>query len=306
MRGSSLRRPLKAVALLVLALGLVAVPSAGASSYTNPAPISLPVSGPGSVYPSTISVSGLPGAAVQLTASVNGINHNFPRDIDALLVAPNGSKTLLFSDVCGDTTTPFSGTTLTLDDAAANSFPDPGGLGPGPCPTGSYKPLDLQPGPGNDTFPAPAPAGPYTAKLGDLTGGPANGSWQLFIQDDAAGTSGAVTGGWSLNLLPQASCAGKAATVAANVGTAGDDTITGTAGDDVIVALGGNDTVRSGAGKDVVCGGDGKDKLFGEAGKDKLLGEAGKDKLKGGGGKDVCKGGGARDTAAACETEKSI
>src|SRR5690606_17807034 len=56
------------------------------------------------------------------------------------------------------------------------------------------------------TLPAPAPEGPYKrpAPLGSDTllsvfgGTNANGTWQLYIADDAGGDSGALFNGWCL------------------------------------------------------------------------------------------------------------
>ncbi len=124
---------------------------------------------------------------------------------------------------------------------------------------------------------------------------------------NAAGSDGTDMG--AVELVPEGTCKGKAATVlfapgAPITGTEGADVIVGTAGADKVNALGGNDVVCSGggndkvnagAGKDDVKGAAGKDKLKGGSGKDKLSGQAGKDNLKGQGGKDTLKGGGGKD-----------
>lgn len=281
------------------------VPSAGASTFSNPAPIMIPSAGTSGVanpYPSNIVVTGLPGNVVKARVTFVGLNYpGFPRDIDTLLVGPNGLKSIVMSDLCGENTTPFSNVTLTWDDAGA----DPPAMGAGPCPSGSvYKPTDFQPA-ANDPFVAPAPAGPYPVALSTFNAGPANGTWSLYAVDDFAPDAGSMAS-WRLELLPSAQCAGQTATVAANVGTAGDEDLQGTPGPDVMLGLEGADTINGLGGNDVICGGAGKDKIQGGPGKDKLLGEGGKDKLRGQGGKDVCKGGPKTDTASGCEKEKSI
>src|SRR3954452_23253786 len=69
------RRTLALVAATGLAtIGLVAAPSTAdaATTFSNTSPISIPASGtqgPGSPYPSSITVSGLPGAVSGVTAS---------------------------------------------------------------------------------------------------------------------------------------------------------------------------------------------------------------------------------------------
>jgi hypothetical protein len=55
---------------------------------------------------------------------------------------------------------------------------------------------------GNDTFPSPAPAGPYTATLSVFNATDPNGLWKLFARDDYIGDSGSFAGGWTLTLTP--------------------------------------------------------------------------------------------------------
>jgi Ca2+-binding RTX toxin-like protein len=316
-------------AVAVAAALMIAPSGASAATFSNPASItilsvaSFPPSGSRTAdpYPSEISVSGTPGSVVSARATLTEVSHDWPSDIATLLVAPGGQVTNLMSGVCGDSTTPLTGETFTFDDAASAS------LGGGPCESGTYKPTVN----GKPKFPAPAPPGndppppgaETTAAMSALNGGPANGTWQLFVLDQASlfdhcctFGNGMIAGGWSLELqtdagagaaagavVAGAKCAGRAAT---KTGTAGPDQIAGTAGPDVIAALGGNDSVSGLGGKDVICGGAGRDKLKGGAGKDTLKGGPGKDTLKGGPGNDVCKGGKGNDSASACEVEKSI
>src|SRR5690349_17951965 len=202
---------------------------------------------------------------------------------------------------CGDD--PPGPVTITFDDEAATTYPCDA------APSGTFKPVhDACNFGASDEIdlPPPAPAGPYPAALAAFDGGTPNGNWNLFVYDQYTGDEGPINGGWSLDLLPTVSCAGKAATVNANVGTAGPDNLVGTPGPDVMIGLGGNDTIHGEGGKDVICGGAGNDKLFGGPGKDLLRGEAGNDKLKGQGGRDTCVGGKGKDKAKACEKEKSI
>lgn len=297
MKQARLRRTVATIAGALAAIGAFA-PSAGAAGYSNPAPATIPDAAPASLYPSPISVVGLPGNVVKATATVRGLTHTFPRDIDILLVAPTGAKSLLISDTCGPLGT-FTGASLTFDDAGTPIPTDSG-----PCPTGTYRPSEFNPA--TDVFQAPAPAGPHTAAMSNFNGASPNGVWQLFVRDDAGGAAGQLAGGWALDVLTDVTCAGQQATAPATLGTPGDDTLTGTPGNDVMNGLGGNDTINGLGGNDVVCGGAGNDTLRGGPGKDRLLGEAGKDKLKGNGGKDVCKGGAGRDTAGACEKTGSL
>ena len=305
-----LRSRLIGSALCAGALAILAPAGASAVTFSNPAPITIPDSGPADPYPSTISVSGVPGSVTKVTATLVDLSHEFPQDIAVLLAAPSGQATPLMASVCGTSATPDA-VTFTFDDAAAEFLPVDD-----QCASGTYKPTIE----GKAKFPAPAPPGPgphptgaySTAAMSMLNGGPANGDWKLYVVDQAASDVGEIAGGWSLDVVASgaattttatgATCAGRAATI---TGTAGPDQITGTAGRDVIAALGGNDRASGLGGSDLICGGSGRDKLKGGPGKDTLLGQAGRDTLKGGGAKDVCKGGKGNDTGK-CEVEKSI
>jgi Ca2+-binding RTX toxin-like protein len=275
-------------------------PAATAASFPAPTPLTIPDNAQASIYPSGANVVGVPGNTVKVTATLTGLSHTFPRDMDVLLVGPTGAKSLLLSDVCGQPGN-FANATLTFDDAGQTIAADNV-----PCPAGTYKPTDFNLPPGTDVLPAPAPAGPYTASMAVFNGSSPNGLWNLFVRDDAGGASGSLAGGWKLDVLTDVKCAGQNGTSPTSQGTEGADVLTGTPGDDVMLGLGGNDTINGLGGSDIVCGGAGNDILRGGPGKDRLLGEGGKDKLKGNGGKDVCKGGPGRDTAGACEKVKAL
>lgn len=166
-------------------------------TFSNNGAISIPSSGSSTPYPSTIDVSGAPTSFSAVKVSLNGISHTFPSDIDVLLVSPAGQKFILMSDAIGGTD--FAGQSYTFDDAAATIFPGSGS----PPPDGSYRPANYGTG---DTFGAPAPAGPYlspaTAGADTLTSAftssDPNGTWSLYVVDDAGGDSGNIAGGWSL------------------------------------------------------------------------------------------------------------
>jgi subtilisin-like proprotein convertase family protein len=299
--------------LLVLVVGvscvgaLTVTASAQASTFTCSAPITIPDSGAATPYPSTINVAGIPANVGDLNVTLTGLSHTCMADLRFLLVGPGGQKTILLSTAGPRCTPDVAGANITLDDEASASYPCNAG------PSGSFKPTPesttggacsgppVSPVP----FPAPAPAAPYPVALSAFDGAASTGTWSLFVFDQYSSDLGSLAG-WSLDLLPSVSCAGKAASVRANVGTAGNDKLVGTPGPDVMVGLGGNDTIHGLGGNDVICGGAGNDKLFGGPGKDLLRGEAGRDKLKGQGGKDTCIGGSKPDTAKSCEKQKSI
>ena len=81
--------------------------------------------------------------------------------------------------------------TLTFDDAATANLP-----AAGPLTSGSFKPTDFAPA---DSFPAPAPAGPYATNLAAFSGFNPNGTWSLYIVDDSDQNFGTIVNGWTLN-----------------------------------------------------------------------------------------------------------
>jgi subtilisin-like proprotein convertase family protein len=154
--------------------------------------------GLGSLYPSNITVAGMSGTITQVKATVNGLSHTFPDDVDILLVGPGGQRTILMSDAGGDPD--LSGVNVTFDQNAA-TLPDAG-----PITTTSYRPANyggntnIEPG-GVDNFPAPAPGQTnYTADLSVFNGTVPNGTWQLFVVDDENVDTGSISGGWSLDI----------------------------------------------------------------------------------------------------------
>jgi len=112
------------------------------------------------------------------------------------LVGPTGQKAMIFSDVGGGNN-PINNVTVTLSDAAASSLPTAGLIV-----SGTYKPTNVEPGENGelDSFPSPAPSGPYSAPLSQFTNLPPNGTWSLYVVDDTAGDQGSIAGGWSLTI----------------------------------------------------------------------------------------------------------
>ncbi len=175
------------------------------ATFSNATPIIIPASGTGSStgspatpYPSDIAVSGVSGLVTKVTVSLNDMNHTFPSDVDVLLVGPGGQKFIILSDVIGGTD--WVGINYTLDDAAASLVPSSGT----PV-SGTFKPTNYGTG---DLFPPPAPAAPYEspATAGSATfasvfnGSNPNGTWSLYVVDDAAGDIGNFNGGWSVTI----------------------------------------------------------------------------------------------------------
>ena len=203
------RRPRRS--LVVIALGVavaICAATAGAMAlltYSNLALITindgLTPPTPATPYPSSITVPSVGGTVSSLSVTINGISHTFPDDVDMLLVSPNGSKMVIWSDACGTNATPLSNVFIVVNDSAPTPLPDAG-----PCLGQAYKPADYASA--TDAFPAPAPAPPYqrpttngSATLnGTFAGSSPTGTWSLYVVDDLSGDSGSITSGWSLNL----------------------------------------------------------------------------------------------------------
>jgi subtilisin-like proprotein convertase family protein len=163
----------------------------GSIAIPAPSPAPPPSGAPARPYPSNILVSGLSGTIAKVTVELNGITHTNPDDIDVLLVGPNGQKIILMADAGGDAD--VSNVNLTFDDAAAGGLPDNTTLT-----SGTYKPTNHA-APDSDTFPAPAPSGPYSPALTVFDTTNPNGTWSLYVVDDAGGDVGSIANGWCLN-----------------------------------------------------------------------------------------------------------
>jgi Ca2+-binding RTX toxin-like protein len=208
--GISLLRTILGVLGSGLALLLAAQTAAAQTTFSNSGPIVIPESGAAMPYPSTIGVSGLSAAVTDMDVTLNNVTHTFPDDIDVLLVAPQGHKVIVMSDAAG--VDPIADTTLSFDDSAAAFVPDESSPAPG-----AYKPTDsVEPGEENDTLSPPAPAGPYSKQLGAFNGADPNGTWSLYVFDDAGGDSGDIEG-WSVRIAVAAPTTA-APTISGNAG----------------------------------------------------------------------------------------
>jgi subtilisin-like proprotein convertase family protein len=159
------------------------------AALENSSAITIPTFGAASPYPSEIQISNQVGLVSNIIVFLNNFSHDAPDDVDLMLVAPNGRKIVLMSDVGGGT--PVSNVNLTFDDFAADFLSDFQ-----PLTSGIYKPTNFEP---NDAFAAPAPAGALTGSmLSAFNGSDPNGAWQLFLVDDNGNNVGNISGGWSI------------------------------------------------------------------------------------------------------------
>ncbi len=175
--------------------------AARATVFSNPQSITINTSSGltaptvASLYPSTVTVAGMTGTVTKVEVTLKGLTHSSLNQLDFLLVSPSGAKYIFLSDVGG--TNAIEDRVYTLKDDAAAVFPvqDPV--------SGSYKPTS-----GDavaDTFPAPAPAGPYSQPSAAtfasvFNGSDPNGVWSLYVVDDTLVNAGHVNSGWVLTV----------------------------------------------------------------------------------------------------------
>jgi subtilisin-like proprotein convertase family protein len=200
-RTTSVRTRLLALVLLfIVSLPLVAgVETADArrrtvtKTFRNTAAIAIPGTGdkgPGDLYPSEIVVSGFKKPRIlDVNVTLRGLTHSFANDIDALLVAPDGTNAMFMSDAAGNGE-PVTDVTFNLDDEAKTSIDLT-------TVSGTYQPFDRVPG---DTLPDPAPAPSGAIALSVFDGIDPNGTWKLYIADDGVEDTGTLSGGWELQI----------------------------------------------------------------------------------------------------------
>src|SRR5256714_10053185 len=193
------------------------------ATFSNSSAITINDSSAATPYPSIINVTSSPNNITNLTVTITGFSHTNAADVDMLLVGPTGAKMLIWSDVGGDSPGGnVSNLTITLSDAATHFMGRPGATG-GDATTlasGTFKPTNcnsvnqcdtVNNGSANDTFPSPAPSGPYLSNSPLASVGTSTiasifnntnpvGQWKLYVSDDAGGDAGSISGGWSLNI----------------------------------------------------------------------------------------------------------
>ena len=192
-----MRTVLSRTALLVAVTGL----AFGQTTFSSSTGITTSASAGSSPYPSNINVSGLSGTISNVNVRLKGFTHNSADGLDLLLVSPTGQKFIFMSDA--GRAVGVSNITFTLSDSGATRLPNFTEGTPGPIQNNTtYRPTDSIAG---DTFPAPAPAGPYlsAAPVGSATFASAfnglnpNGTWSLYIFSDTGGDTGSFSG-WDL------------------------------------------------------------------------------------------------------------
>jgi hypothetical protein len=111
-----------------------------------------------------------------------------------VLVSPQGQNTVLMSNVGGEVRNSITNVTLTLDDDAPSFMPLDA-----PLVSGTFKPTRRL-AEFTFTFPSPAPAVPDGASLSLFNGSEPDGTWNLYVIDDAYPDSGIISGGWNMTI----------------------------------------------------------------------------------------------------------
>jgi subtilisin-like proprotein convertase family protein len=163
--------------------------------FTNPAAITIQDNAPATPYPSIIPVAGQVGTVNDAFISVHGLTHPFPGDIDMMLVSPAGTRVMLQSDAgAGFGVLGLSYGIANSQDSAFNGhLPEAAAIT-----AGYWFPADH--GNGLEVMPPPAPTGVYHVSTFAFRGESPNGTWSLYVRDDANGNMGTIFGGWTLHL----------------------------------------------------------------------------------------------------------
>ncbi len=253
----------------VLVLGLALAGAFGSASAAtvnvsgNYAPISIPVSGATTPYPSTIAVSGITANVItKVAVGLNNFTHSFPADVDVLLVGPGGQRVMLMSDTGGGNK--VTDINLTFSPTATTAVPQGTTLSDATVLPANYA-NEENSADFSDPFPGPAPT-VLNREPADLTvfnGTNPNGTWSLYVQDDfSALDDGYIATGWSLFLtvptvftvtktadtndgVCNSDCSLREAIVAAEIATGNDDLIRFSSLFDTpqTITLGGNELI---------------------------------------------------------------
>ncbi|OWY24067.1 hypothetical protein C7N43_05120, partial [Sphingobacteriales bacterium UPWRP_1] len=165
--------------LNVTAGTVVNTPPAGGS-------IAIPSSGNATPYPGTIAVSGLSGGVSNVRVTITNFSHTFASDVDVVLFGPTGAHSIIFTDAIG--TSGITGRTYTFQ-TGATALPLTGLPA-----SGTYGVVN-----GGSFGGSGTPSAVTNTGLGVFNGTNPNGTWSLYVFDDATGDAGSI-GSWSLEI----------------------------------------------------------------------------------------------------------
>ncbi len=183
---------MKKIALFALAVAAV---GANAQTFAGGG-MTLPPVGTGgslnsdSTTSSSATVSGVGTGALDISVLVNGLTHTWPDDLDFVLVSPTGKGLILMSDAGGSTD--VSGLSVGFSDSGSGPAPDSTVLGSGPYTASNY-------GTGDTWYTTGTTLLSFTevSNFAGFLGDNADGSWTLWVRDDAGGDIGSISD-WSI------------------------------------------------------------------------------------------------------------
>jgi len=150
-------------------------------------------------YPSEINVSGISGnVTTKVQVILRNFSHSYPDDVDILLEAPDGTRSIVMSDSGGSYS--INGKYLTFSPTAAMPVPDDSAIdGSVPLRPRNVSDNSML----NDFFPPPLPGNVVgaVADFDAFNGINPNGAWKLYVVDDyLSDDGGAILEGWTLIL----------------------------------------------------------------------------------------------------------
>ncbi len=160
--------------------------------------ITIQDNGPASPYGSSITVSGLEGTIQDVNLILRNFSHDRPSDV-AVMLAHQGRATVLMRDAGDDVA--LANANIVLDNDAAEILPPANTI----VSNRAYQPRDYAVGdpPFGGSAPDNGDDDPVAADreyLDFFNGVTANGTWTVWIRDDAAPISGSL-GGWQLEIV---------------------------------------------------------------------------------------------------------
>jgi hypothetical protein len=153
--------------------------------------------GPASPYGSSINVSGLSGTVIDVNLILRNFTHDEPDQV-AVMLAHQGRASVLMREAGGSVA--LQNANIVLDNDATDPLPDASTI----ISNSPYQPFDYSVGdvPFGGAAPNNGDTGPAAdrAYLDFFNGVTANGTWTVWVRDDAAPISGSM-GGWQLEIV---------------------------------------------------------------------------------------------------------
>jgi subtilisin-like proprotein convertase family protein len=146
------------------------------------------------VAATSVTVAGTTGPITDVDLQLHGVDAVCGNDFDMMLVGPQGQKAMVWSDAADCDT--LTGLEITLDDEAAQPLP----ISTMPT-SGTYRPADDDSYSFDyDNIPGVSSGDGVGSALSAFDGTSANGTWTLYVVQDAPNTMGHLAGGWGLHV----------------------------------------------------------------------------------------------------------